>query len=196
MQLKEFYVVGLGASAGGHQSLKEFFLNLPEQPGAAFVVVTHLLRNHFSILDQMISKFTGMRVVRIAGGEQILPNHVYVMPEKVKVEIRSNRFILRSRLSEEVVNKTIDTFFHSLGKEMGRRAVGIVFSGMGSDGYEGVQTIHKHGGIVLVQDPHSAEFKGMPETIINRNSPDAVLPPSELASGLMSLILESKSALE
>lgn len=84
MQLKEFYVVGLGASAGGHQSLKEFFLNLPEQPGAAFVVVTHLHRNHFSILDQMISKFTGMRVVRIAGGEQILPNHVYVMPEKVR----------------------------------------------------------------------------------------------------------------
>ena len=194
MDLNQFFVVGLGASAGGHQSLKDFFQHLPEHPGAAFVVVTHLLRSHYSVLDRIISKYTRMTVIRMSGIDTIRPNHVYVMPENVKVQVQKGKLVLQPRPPDEVLNKTIDFFFESLGNDLQNRAVAIVFSGMGSDGFEGIQTIHKHGGLVLVQDPRSTNFKGMPETVINGNSPDVVLPPSELASSLMSVISEKKQS--
>ena len=193
MESREFFVVGLGASAGGQQSLREFFQHLPEQPGAAFVVVTHLLRDHFSILDQLISKSTRMNVIRLTGIDEIQPNHVYVMPENVKVQVQQGYLVLQPRLKDEILNKTIDHFFHSLGRDQREKAVAIVFSGMGSDGLEGVQTIHKNGGMVLVQDPRSTDFKGMPESITSRDSPDVVLPPAQLAAGLMSRIHEKQS---
>jgi two-component system, chemotaxis family, protein-glutamate methylesterase/glutaminase len=193
MKRNGFYIVGLGASAGGHQSLSEFFQHLPEEPGAAFVVVTHLLRDHFSILDRIISKHTRMTVVRMNGADIIRPNHVYVMPENVKVHVKNGTLFLTPREADEVLNKAIDLFFQSLGKDQRDKAIGIVFSGMGSDGFEGVQTIHQHGGMVLVQDPRSTDFKGMPETIINRDNPDVVLPPADLASELISLIHEKQS---
>ena len=181
MGMNDFYVVGLGASAGGHEALKEFFLNLPEQPGAAFVVVTHLLRTHSSILDRMILKYTKMTVVRLTGVDIIRPNHVYVMPENVKLEMKNGRLILQPRPVDEVLNRTIDHFFESLGKDQREKSMAIVFSGMGTDGFEGVQAIHKYGGTVLVQDPRSTHFRGMPETVIHQDSPDVILPPAKLA---------------
>lgn len=195
MEKKDFYVVGLAASAGGHEALKEFFLNLPEQPGMAFVVVTHLLRTHYSILDRIISRYTRMTVRRMKGVDIIRPNHVYVMPENVKVHVRDGSLILTPREDGEILNKTIDLFFHSLGEEQQEKAVAIIFSGMGSDGLQGAQTIHENGGMVLVQDPRSTQFRGMPEALISRDSPDAVLPPDELAQVLLS-ILSAKAPVE
>lgn len=195
MESNDFFVVGLGASAGGQQSLREFFQHLPEKPGAAFVVVTHLLRDHFSILDRIISRSTRMDVIRMTGIDKIQANCVYVMPENVKVQIDRGYLVLQPRSEDEILNKTIDHFFHSLGRGQGEKAVAIVFSGMGSDGLEGVQTIHEHGGMVLVQDPRSTDFKGMPESIIDRDNPDVVLPPAQLAVSLMSRIYEKQSVL-
>lgn len=193
IDMQGFHVVGLGASAGGHQALREFFGNLPHPSEMSFVVVTHLRRDHFSILDRIISKFTRMPVVRITGGEIIKANHVYVMPENVNVQVRRRTLFLRPRGEDHKIHKPIDVFFQSLAEDTREKAVGIIFSGMGNDGFEGAQAIHHHGGMVLVQDPRSTEFKSMPESIIKDDSPDVILPPSELASRLTLLISEKRS---
>jgi two-component system, chemotaxis family, protein-glutamate methylesterase/glutaminase len=192
MRENSFYVVGIGASAGGQHALKEFFLNLPTSPGIAFVVVTHLLRDYRSILDTILSRFTSMHVVRMKGGDIIRPNTVYVMPENVKVYVKNGSLILKPREQDYLINKTIDEFFHSLGEDQKDKAVAIVFSGMGTDGIEGVKTIHEFGGTVLVQDPASTTFKSMPDTIIKEDHPDRVLPPAELAHNLIRIISEKE----
>lgn len=192
MEMQDFYLVGLGASAGGHQSLREFFENMPDQPGMSFVV-THLRRDHISILDQIISRYTRMAVVRMKGGDVIRVNHVYVMLENAQAEVKDGILVLKPRGVGDRLHKPIDIFFHSLARDRREKAVGIVFSGMGSDGFEGVQAIHENGGTVLVQDPRSTEFSSMPETIVKRDNPDVILPPAQLARELMLMLSERQS---
>jgi two-component system, chemotaxis family, protein-glutamate methylesterase/glutaminase len=194
MEKSEFYVVGLGASAGGYQALKEFFCNIPDNPNIAFVVVTHLLRGHKSILDKILSKFTSLKVVRMKGLDIVRPNTVYVLPEDQKVYMRNGALILKPRNENEIVNKTIDEFFHTLAEDQKEKAVAIILSGMGTDGSSGVESIHEFGGLVLVQEPYSTQFKSMPNAIINRDHPDQVLPPKELARNLIEIIEAKKNA--
>lgn len=181
MNYKSFYIAGIGASAGGHDALEEFFRNIVHTAPVAYVVITHLLRDHTSVLDKIISRFSDLPVHRMKGFDLVLPGNIYVMPENVKVFIRQGALILKPRGEDEVINKNIDLFFHSLAEDQKEKAIGIVFSGLGTDGAEGVKTIHEFGGKVLVQEPHSSVFRSMPDAAIKRDSPDQILRPSELA---------------
>ncbi len=188
MAIRNFFVAGIGASAGGQEALKEFFSNLPLRPNIAFCVITHLLREHESVLDRILSKFTNLKVKRMKGMDIVEPSVVYVMPAGVKAYIKEGCIILKERPGEERINKTVDEFFYSLAEDQRERAIGIVFSGMGDDGARGVQLIHEFGGTVLVQEPHSTAFKSMPENAIKRDHPDQILPPAMLARNLMTYV--------
>jgi two-component system, chemotaxis family, protein-glutamate methylesterase/glutaminase len=192
MNHANLYVVGLGASAGGLDALKSFFLHLPPSPGMAFVVVTHLLRDHKSVLSKILSEFTNLQVQRMKGIDILQPDVVYVLPENAKVLVKNGTLALTPRGREEVLNNTIDLFFESLAAEFKEHAVAIVFSGMGTDGMEGVKTIHEFGGTVLVQDPESTTFKSMPQAAIKNNHPEGVLPPEELARQLTTIIRDKE----
>jgi two-component system, chemotaxis family, protein-glutamate methylesterase/glutaminase len=196
MGKQSFYVAGLGASAGGHQALKEFFQHIPNDPGIAFCVVTHLLRAHNSILDKILSRYTSLKVCRMQHLQPVKPNHVYVMPEGVKAYIHEGFLVLRPRHIDEKVNKTVDEFFYSLAEDQGNKAIGIVFSGMGDDGADGAQVIHDHGGTVLVQEPDSTPFKSMPESVIKRDHPEKILSPSMLAKNLVAHIAQKAIAVK
>lgn len=185
---KSFYVAGIGASAGGLQAIREFFLNIPPEPGIAFCIVTHLLREHRSILDRIISGCTSMKVQRMKGADVIEPNNIYVMPEGAKAYIKNGCLYLKDRREEEIINRTVDEFFFSLAEDCRDHSIGIVFSGMGSDGAEGVKRIHESGGIVMVQDPSTTAYKSMPENAIRRDHPDQILPPAMLAQTILSEI--------
>jgi two-component system CheB/CheR fusion protein len=185
---QDFFIAGIGASAGGHDALKQFFDNLPPNPGVAFCVITHLIRDHKSILDKIISRHTDLKVVRMKGADVVKPNHIYVMPENAKAYIKNGSVYLRERTATEVINKTVDEFLYSLAEDQKERAIAIIFSGMGDDGSRGVDVIHEFGGIVLVQDPQSTAFKSMPEHAIKRDDPDQILPPALLARTLMDQI--------
>src|SRR5688500_15633790 len=148
---RSFYIAGIGASAGGHQALKDFFANIPSKPGISFCVITHLLRGHHSVLDQILSRYTTLPVQRMKGSDLILPNRVYVMPEGVKAYIKNGCVHIQEREPDEIVNRTVDEFLTSLALDQKEKAIGIIFSGMGEDGGNGVKMIHDFGGIVLVQ---------------------------------------------
>jgi two-component system CheB/CheR fusion protein len=181
----DFYVVGIGASAGGYQAIWEFFSHLPKNPQMAFVIVQHFNRNVRSIADQLLTKYTSSPVHRAKHNQLLQPNHIYVLPENKMMTLQGYRLQVRERKAEEVVNRAIDIFFQSLAVEWKEKAVGIIFSGAGEDGAKGVQAIHKQGGKVLVQEPCSAVFGSMPRMAIKQDHPDLVLTPSQLAQELL-----------
>lgn len=187
MNKNEFFIVGVGASAGGQDALKQFFSSIPPSVNAAFVVVTHLFRDYRSELPAILSRFTKLSVIRIEKNTIIVPGTVYVMPEDVVVKIQNNSLILEPRPTDQIVNKSIDIFFESLASEAGPRAIGVVLSGMGSDGANGAVKIFLGGGDILVQDPESTQFNSMPIATILKDHPDFILPPKELGAKIVDM---------
>ena len=181
----DFYVVGIGASAGGYQAIWEFFSHLPKNPHMAFIILQHFHRHVRSIADQLLTKYTSLPVARAIHNQPIQPNHIYVLPENKMMTLQGYRLQVRERKEEEVVNRAIDIFFQSLGEELKEKAIGIIFSGAGEDGAKGVQAIHQQGGKVLVQEPDSAAYESMPRMAIKGDHPDLILSPSELAQELL-----------
>ncbi|HYE22393.1 MAG TPA: chemotaxis protein CheB [Verrucomicrobiae bacterium] len=186
--MKPFHVIGLGASAGGVEALTEFFANLPAVPNAAFIVVTHLNPNYNSQLTSILSRVTSLPVCKVKNEQEILKNHVYVMPENVLLTVKEGKCLISPRRDTNKINKTIDVFLLSLAEDQKEFAVGIVLSGSGSDGSEGVKKIHGAGGRVFVQDPASASFAMMPSAAIRIDNPEAVENPGKLAKRLPDLL--------
>lgn len=181
----DFFIVGLGCSAGCLDVLKTVFTHVPQKTGIAFVVVQHLSRNYTSILDKLLQAHARLPIVRVLEDMEIKPDHIYLLPEGKFLLIRDGILTLIPRTVEQVVNFAVDIFFTSLAAYAGNKAVGIVLTGMGMDGTEGAKAIERAGGSVFVQEPASAVFKGMPMTVITQNSPHVVLPPAELVEALL-----------
>jgi two-component system, chemotaxis family, protein-glutamate methylesterase/glutaminase len=182
------YIVGVGASAGGHSALREFFQEIPPHLPAAFVIVTHLMRDRRSMLTEIMEKYVVMPVERIHGIVVPEAGHIYVMPENVLLEIRQGVLYLTPRPEDYNWNQAINVFFTSLAHDQRDRAIGVILSGMGSDGAAGSLMLYRHGGEVLVQEPASAQFDSMPKATIRMDHPDFVLPPRELGRQLAGML--------
>lgn len=185
MEKKDFYVVGIGSSAGGYDALREFFKEMPEKPGVAFVIIQHLSREHKSLTAEWLTKVTPMNIISVQEETKILPNQVYLLPENMLLKIKNDNLVLEKRDSEEIINLAVDVFFHSLAEAYKERAIAIVLSGAGTDGSRGILSIKDKGGLVFVQQPDSANFESMPSVAIATDHPDIILPPAEMAKKLL-----------
>ena len=171
----DFFVVGIGASAGGLRALEEFFANMPADSGAAYVVVQHLSPDFKSLMKELLGRTTRMEIFRVEDGMEIKPNCVYLIPPGQNLEVRNHRLQLqRQDRDRPGPNFPIDIFLQSLGEDAGERAIGVVLSGTGRDGSES-------GGIGMVQAPATAEFDGMPHSAIATRIIDSIGSPQELA---------------
>jgi len=178
-----FTVAGIGASAGGYEAIVEFLTHVPKDTGMAFVVVQHLDPHHESQLSELLCRSTEMPVREIKSGVRIEPNTVYVLPSNAGVTISGAYLRLRVR-QPTPIPMPIDVLFRSLAEEQENRAIGILLSGMGTDGSLGIEEIKGHGGITFAQDKGSAKFFAMPGSAIGSGSVDFVLPPSQIAQEL------------
>lgn len=183
-----FFIVGIGASAGGIEPLKKLTSLLPSTGNAAFVVIQHLHRSYQSQLEKLLSLYTKMKVRRILSGEQINADTIYVVPEHSYALLKEGKLILRKRLPQQLVHYGIDFFFESLAEEVGSKAIGIVLSGANEDGAQGAKAISEKGGTVFVQDPDTAKFPRMPEAVIRIDSPYEIDDPEKLAKALKKII--------
>lgn len=183
---RSFPIVGIGASAGGQEALLEFFKNLPPDPEAAFIVVTHLSPNYESQLDDIIARVSPIPTLSIREGIRVEKNRLYVMPESVVLKISSGALHLTPR--RDKINKAINTFLTSLAHDQGKRAIAIIMSGTGTDGTEGVNEIHRYGGKVFIQTPASASFSSMPSSAITGDHPDVIASPAMLAQHICTLL--------
>jgi two-component system CheB/CheR fusion protein len=181
---KDFYVVGVGASAGGLEALEEFFRAIPCDSDMAFVVIQHLSPDFKSHMEELLARQTSIPIRRVENGMEVEPNSVYLLPAKKEMVISEGRLLLTERSSGSSLSHPIDQFFRSLARDRGRYAVGVILSGTGSDGSRGIREIHDAGGLVMAQDEASAKFDGMPLNATATGVVDVVLPPTAIAEAL------------
>jgi two-component system CheB/CheR fusion protein len=184
---ESFFVIGIGASAGGVQALELFFGNLPNNPNAAFVVIQHVSQNHRSMMAEILQQQTTLPVQEVQDQVLLEPANVYVLPSGKDLFIENGRLCLEAR-SEEYPRYPIDRFFQSLADAWGDRSVAILLSGTGQDGTEGLQAVSRIGGVALVQSPETAQFKSMPSSAIPSGLVDEILSPQDLAQTVYELI--------
>ncbi len=174
------YVVGIGASAGGLNALEQFFDNMHPDSGMAFVVIQHLSPDFKSLMDDLLARHTTMPIHRVTTGIGLEANHIYLIPPKTRMTVKGEKLYLTDKVVSQHLELPIDIFFHSLADDVGERAVGIILSGTGSDGSRGIVSIHKQGGMVIVQSPESAQFDGMPRNAIATGLCDFILAPDRI----------------
>jgi two-component system CheB/CheR fusion protein len=180
-------IVGIGASAGGLEAFQEFFANMPQDSGFAFVLVQHLGTGSQDLLSQIMARFTDMHVEVAASdvGTPIEPNRIYILPPGKTATLSGRVLYLSDPEPLSGRNRPIDAFLLSLAEDVGEWAVGIILSGTGSDGSRGVMAIKEHDGLVIAQSPDSATHSGMPQSAINSALIDYVLRPSEMPRFLL-----------
>lgn len=183
--INSFYVVGIGASAGGLDALERFFGSMNENTGMAFIVVSHLDPNHISIMPELIQKSTKMKLFQAEDGMVVEPNHVYVAPANRDLGILHGVIQLIEPLEAHGFRLPIDFFFKSLSADLGEKAICIILSGMASDGTAGLKAVKSELGMVMVQDPKSAKFDGMPSSAVKTGLADYILPPEEMPAQLI-----------
>ncbi len=180
-----FYVVGIGASAGGLEALERFFESMTENSGMAFIIVSHLDPKHVSIMPELIQKSTKMKLFQAEDGMIVKPNHVYVAPPNRDLALLHGIIQLIEPPEAHGFRLPIDFFFKSLSADLGEKAICIILSGMASDGTAGLKAVKSELGMVMVQDPKSAKFDGMPTSAIQTGLADYILPPEEMPDQLI-----------
>lgn len=181
-----FPVVGIGASAGGLEAMKEFFGAMPADNGMAFVVVQHLEPRSESRMAEILAKTTTMKVGAAEDGVAVEPNSVYTNPPGRPLSIREGRLVLGKPTERLHLEAAIDHFLVSLAEDQGPTAVCIILSGSsGVDGPRGVRAVRAAGGMCMAQTPSTAQFPSMPQAAIDTGLADYVLPPSEMPASLL-----------
>jgi len=188
-----FPIVGIGASAGGLAAFEAFFSAMPLgiKPAMAFVLVQHLSPDHKSLLTEIIQRHTTMPVFEVEDGMAVQPNSVYVIPPNHSMTFHGGILQLLKTTKTNRQYLPIDLFFCSLAQDQHELAIGIILSGAGSDGTQGVRAIKGECGMVMAQTPESTEFDSMPNSAIATGLVDYVLTASEMPAKLIDYVIHA-----
>ena len=183
MTIKQIPIVGLGASAGGLEPLENFFNNVNPVAGFAYVIIQHLAPNHKSMMDELLARHTSLPIKVIEDGMQVEANTLFLNPPKKFVTLNQGAFQLNDK-EDKKLSFPITAFFHSLSEHNKEFSAAIILSGTGSDGAEGIKFVKEKGGIIIVQDPATAKFDGMPKNAIHNGSVDKICAVEEMPKEL------------
>jgi two-component system CheB/CheR fusion protein len=176
-----FPIVGIGASAGGLDPIRELLGHLPSTLGLSFVIIQHLAAGQESLLPEILARSTKMQVVQVTDNLEVIENHVYVIPPGTTMTLEGSYLKLVPKVATQ---RPINAFFSSLALERKSQAIGIVLSGLGNDGTEGLKAIKAEGGITFAQEPKNAQYADMPRNAIDSQAIDFVLEPERIAKEL------------
>jgi two-component system CheB/CheR fusion protein len=180
-----FPIVGVGASAGGLEALEAFLKHVPAKVGIAFVIVQHLDPTHKGMLVELLQRSTAMPVVQASDGETVKADHVYVIPPGKDMSLVRGALHLLPQVAPRGLNLPIDFFFRSLAEDQQDRSIGVILSGMGSDGTLGLRAIKEKAGASFVQSISSAKFDGMPRSAIDAGLADVVAAVEDLPARIV-----------
>lgn len=183
----DFFVVGIGASAGGLDAFESFFSSIAPHStlDMAFVIVQHLDPHHESLLTELLQRYTTMQVYEAKEGVVVEKNSVYVIPPNRDMRISKGALHLLEPIGERSRHLPINIFFHSLAVDKKNRAIGIVLSGTGHDGAQGLKDIKELGGTTFAQSLESSEYDGMPKSAIATGAVNHILAPQEMPNQLL-----------
>ncbi|MEO1493614.1 MAG: chemotaxis protein CheB [Pseudomonadota bacterium] len=197
---QSFYLIGVGASAGGLDAIKQLINQL--QPGFthSLVIVQHISPDYKSLMSEILARETSMPVREVTDNMAVEAGHIYLIPPRSNIVIQGTkgdsadqrsvgangtehtglRFSLVEPTPRPGLNLPIDVFFLSLAEAVEDRAIAVILSGSGSDGSRGLRAIKDHEGLVLVQDPATAAFDGMPRSAMATGIVDILLSPDAI----------------
>jgi len=183
-----FPIVGVGASAGGLGALQQFLSHVPPASGLAIVIVQHLDPDREGMLVELLQRHSAVPVVQASDQMVVQPDHVYVIPPGRDLSILNGTLQLMEPPEPRGLRLPIDTFFKSLAQDRQQRAIGVILSGMGSDGTLGLRAIRQAAGACFVQTPATAQFDSMPRSAVDSGVADVVAPVEELPTKIMGFI--------
>src|SRR6185369_12777125 len=183
-----FPIVGIGASAGGLEALEQFLRQVPLGCGMAFVIIQHLDPTHKGIMPELLQRTTNMEVFQVHDRMRVKPDCVYVIPPNKDMSILHGVLHLFEPAAPRGLRLPIDFFLRSLAEDRKERSIGVILSGMGSDGTMGLRAIKENSGLVVVQEPASAKFDSMPASAINAGLADIVAPAEELPGKILAYL--------
>lgn len=189
-------IVGLGASAGGLQPLEEFFSQVQPGSGMAYIVVQHMDPTHKGMLSELLQRVTSMPVREAAELIRVLPDVVYVIPPNTELTVVNGVIHLAEPVQPRGLRLPIDVLFGSLARDQGENAIGVLLSGMGTDGTLGMQEIKSQGGLTLVQQPESAQFDSMPRSALAAGCVDIIAPAWELPASIQRVVSSQEPGLQ
>jgi len=183
-----FPIVGIGASAGGLEALELFLSHVPVGCGMAFVVVQHLSPDHSGMLSELLQRTTTMKVTQARDAVRVKPDCVYVIPPNKDISIRNRVLYLQAPAEGHGLRLPINSFLISLAEDCAELSIGVILSGMGSDGTLGLKAIKKQAGLTLVQEPATASFDSMPQNAIASGCADIIAPPDQMPGLIMDFL--------
>jgi two-component system CheB/CheR fusion protein len=188
------YIVGLGGSAGSLEAFEQFFSHMRPDADLAFVLITHLDPNRKGIMPELVQRCTKMPVRQAEDGMPVRVNSVYIIPPNKDLSILRGSLYLHEPVSSRGWRTPIDFFLRRLAEDQGERAVGIILSGMGTDGTLGIKAVKEHLGLAMVQEERSATYDSMPKSAIGTGVVDIVAPAHELPAKLASYVEQTAKA--
>jgi len=188
-----FPIVGIGASAGGLEALEQFLRHVPEASGLAFVIVQHLDPTHKGIMAELLQRTTKMQVFQVKDRMRVKANCVYVIPPNKDMSILHGVLHLFEPAAPRGLRLPIDFFLRSLAEDLKELSIGVILSGMGSDGTMGLRAIKEKAGVVLVQEPASAKFDSMPRSAIEAGLADLVAPAEQLPEKIIGYLRHART---
>ncbi|MEM7057916.1 MAG: chemotaxis protein CheB [Pseudomonadota bacterium] len=193
-----FYIIGIGASAGGLDAIRQFISQIPADFPHTLVIIQHISPDYKSVMSEILGRETSHNVVEVEDGVTVEPRHIYLIPPRANVVIKRTdpgapatssgpkmQFSLVDPTPRPKLNLPIDLFFTSLAEAAGDRAVAIVLSGTGSDGSRGLRSIKDHGGFIIVQSPETANFDGMPHAALATGIVDLTIAPEAMIKEIL-----------
>ena len=178
-------VVALGTSAGGLEALSSFLGHVPKGSGLAFILIQHLDPSVPSRLSELLGKTALIPIHEAVEGTRIEADHAYVIPPGAVMAVRGRTLRLQEQKEHPGLYHSIDVFFRSLADDVGERAVAVILSGTGTDGVEGARAVKAQQGLVIVQDPQTAKYDGMPRAALDAGVEDYVLAPEAMPDQLI-----------
>jgi two-component system, chemotaxis family, protein-glutamate methylesterase/glutaminase len=182
-------VVALVGSAGGLRGFVHVLGELPDDLGAAVVILLHLQAAHPSMLSTILARSSRLPVKQAEGGDRLEAGHVYVAPPGTHLLVRTDGSLqLDATPPVHFLRPSADVLLESLATAYAADCLAVVFSGTGSDGAAGALALKASGGVVLAQDEESSEYFGMPSAAIASGAVDQVLALDQIAGAVVGFV--------
>jgi len=184
--VRSFRIVVIGGSAGSLEVIINILQELPQDSGAVFIIVVHRKNDKDSILENLLSYKTSLKVIEVEDKDPIIPNTIYLAPPDYHLLIENEQnFSLDSSEKVHFSRPSIDVTFESVAGIFSTRVIGILLSGANADGAAGLSSIKKMGGFTIVQNPETAEVGFMPQQAIHRGAVDYILDANKIPAALI-----------
>lgn len=185
----KYQIVAIGGSAGSLDVILKIIADLPDDTHASFIIVVHRKNSYDSILEDLVSARTKMKVKQVEDKQPIVPDTVYIAPGDYHLLIEDrNTFSLDSSEKVQYSRPSIDVTFESIAEVFNDAVIGILLSGANADGSEGLKKIRQAGGFTIIQNPESADVSFMPQQAINRKAGKEILHADEIPGCIIQLL--------